>query len=291
MLRIHSRLTAVLLPLLWLNACAEIDFGPSDRYKEDFHYSYALPEGGRFSVESSNGSIEISTWEKNEVEVNGTKYAASSEALRDIRIDVMPTSGAVSVRTVTPSAWHGNMGARYVIRVPKHVTLDRVVSSNGSVHVQDVEGSVRLRTSNGSVHTARTKGDLDIQTSNGAVEASHTGPLQIRTSNGSITADLRDPGPNEPVRLESSNGRIELTSNAAIPVRASTSNSSITLRLPASANARVRAHTSNASITTDFDVMTHSGTQSKHSLEGNIGNGGPLLDLTTSNGSIKILKL
>jgi DUF4097 and DUF4098 domain-containing protein YvlB len=92
-----------------------------------------------------------------------------------------------------------------------------------------------------------------------------------------------------PVRLESSNGHIELTMDAAREVHADTSNSSITVRMPNSAGATLRAHTSNASITSDFDVSVH-GAVSKHRLDGTIGSGGPLLDLGTSNGGIKLLR-
>ena len=94
-----------------------------------------------------------------------------------------------------------------------------------------------------------------------------------------------------PVRLESSNGHIDLTMDAVREVKATTSNSSITVHMPSSANATLDAHTSNSSISCDFDVSVHGGMISKHRLEGNIGKGGPLLDLGTSNGSIKFLKL
>jgi hypothetical protein len=63
------------------------------------------------------------------------------------------------------------------------------------------------------------------------------------------------------------------------------------VRMPSSAGAMVRAHTSNSSITSDFDVSVHSGMISKHRLEGKIGAGGPLLDLGTSNGGIKLLRM
>ena len=97
--------------------------------------------------------------------------------------------------------------------------------------------------------------------------------------------------PENPVRLESSNGHIELTMDSARDVHASTSNSSITVRMPASVNADLNAHTSNSSITSDFDVNVHGGTISKRRMEGRIGNGGPMLDLGTSNGSIKLLRM
>jgi len=60
--------------------------------------------------------------------------------------------------------------------------------------------------------------------------------------------------------------------------------------MPPSINAQVRAHTSNGTISSDFDVKVQ-GTISKHSLEGAIGSGGPVLDLSTSNGSVHLEKL
>jgi DUF4097 and DUF4098 domain-containing protein YvlB len=293
-----------------MTACEEMDFGgPFDRYKEDFHQTFALPAGGRLSIESLNGSIEISGWDKDSVEINGTKYAGSPQALSDLKIDMQSTSNSVAVRAIPPSGWHGSMGARFVVHVPRRVELDRITSSNGAIRVEDVEGTLRLKTSNGSLRAARTKGDLDAQTSNSSVELAHTGNARIHTSNGSIRVDLTrgsldattsnsaitarlvDPDPNQPIRVESSNGHIDLTTNAVRDIRAGTSNSSITVHLPASVNAKVRAHTSNSSITTDFDVSVRGGVVSKHNLEGTIGSGGPVLDLSTSNGSIKILKL
>ncbi len=115
------------------------------------------------------------------------------------------------------------------------------------------------------------------------------GGFEAATTNGPITARLTGPDP-RPVRLESSNGHIDLTLNAAREVHAETSNSSIVVRLPDSIGATVRAHTSNSSISSDFDLTAH-GAISRRRLEGTIGTGGPLLDLGTSNGSIRIVRL
>lgn len=296
--------------LLVLTACDEINFGGSERFKEDFHYSYPLPAGGKLYVDNYNGSIEISGWDKSTVDISGTKYANTEDRLSRLKIDVSASSDSVRVQTVPPTDHFGNMGARYVIHVPKKVVLDRIISSNGSIRVEDVEGRATLRTSNGSIHIDRLTGDVEARTSNGSVEANgvsgdsnfHTsngtiradvtkGAFDASTTNGSITARLREPDASHAVRLESSNGRIELTMDAAREVRASTSNSSIIVRLPDSINADVRARTSNSSINSAFDVTTRGGERSKHRLEGTIGKGGPLLDLSTSNGSIKIERM
>ena len=307
-MRFFVRSLAVAIPALILASCEDISFGDSDRYKEDFHYSYNVKAGGRLALESFNGSVEIAGTGGNSVEINGTKYANTESALKDLKVDVQQSGDEVRVRLVPPYGSPRNMGGRFSVRVPREFILDRIVTSNGSVRVEDVDGPATLKSSNGSLRVARLKGNLDATTSNSSIETSdlvgnallHTsnghvnvevrnGSLDATTSNSSITARLLDP-PDKPVRLQSSNGHIDFQTNVVRDVRADTSNSSITLRLPPNPNARLRARTTNSSISTEPD-LTIKGTQSKNSWEGTFGSGGPLLDLSTSNGSIKILRM
>jgi hypothetical protein len=302
--------TLLFAPLaLFLTACDENwNIGVSDRYREDFHMSQPLASGGRLQVDNFNGSIEILGWDKDTVDISGTKFANSESRLHEIRIEVTPSPGMVSIRTIRPYERFGNAGARYVIHVPRKVELDSITSSNGRVNLEGLEGRARVRTSNGGVNAMSLTGSLEVQTSNGAIEINdvngdanlHTtngsiranirkGGLEARTSNGAVTVAVEDTD-SRPVRLETSNGRIEVTLKTGREVRASTSNSSITVRLASEVNADVRARTSNASVTTDFDVRVR-GSVDKHHLEGTIGNGGPLIDLATSNGAIRIVRM
>src|ERR1039458_9555693 len=66
--------------LLCLTACDIEDFGSFQRYQRDFHYSYPLKHGGSFSVEGFNGSVEISGWDQDSVDISGTKYGPTQEA-------------------------------------------------------------------------------------------------------------------------------------------------------------------------------------------------------------------
>ncbi|MEO7145665.1 MAG: hypothetical protein ABI165_19400 [Bryobacteraceae bacterium] len=308
-MRLPLRIVALAGVALLLGGCEDLSFASMDQYQQDFHFSYPLAAGGKVEVENMNGSIDISGWEKDSVEIDGTKYARSKDALDATKIDIVPAADSIRIRTLPPSGFHGNMGARYTIRVPRRALLDRIVSSNGSIHVDDVQGNASLRTSNGSIRTERLRGDLDARTSNGKIEAGDTGgSCYLHTSNGSITADAAkgsfEAGTNNgsihvrltaadadhPVTLETSNGAIDVTMEAARAVRASTSNSSITLHVAPAVNAHLKARTSNSSIHSDFDIAAHGGSASKHRLEGDLGTGGPLIDLTTSNGSIRIVK-
>ena len=304
---------AVAAALAFLTACDLEDlgdFGGSGRYTDEFHYAYPLKPGGRVSIENFNGSIEISSWTENSVEINGTKYAPTPEQLSALKIEVSAQPDTIYIRTVRPSERRGNMGARYVIRVPRQTQLDRVSSTNGPIRVWGVEGPARLRTTNGSVRAENMRGTLDAQTSNGGIEVRNQegntalrttngriraeavkGPFEAFTTNGGVVAQVAKAGAERPVRVESSNGGVELTLDSADrgDVRVSTSNGGITLHLPEKMNARLIAATSNSTIRSDFDVQTQ-GPVSKHRLEGLLGTGGPVYDLSTTNGTIRILK-
>jgi DUF4097 and DUF4098 domain-containing protein YvlB len=284
--------TSLGLTTLMLAGCMDVDLGGiSDRYREDFHFSYPLNAGGSLQIDNMNGAVQIVGWDKNTVDIDGTKYASSEDRLKEVQIDVVHSPDSVSIRTVPPASRSGNFGARYTIHVPQKVQLKNVVSTNGAIRVESIEGGAQLKTSNGAIEITGLTGDATARTTNGSIRADVTkGGFEAESTNGTISARLREPG-SGPVRAETTNGTIDLTLDAVRAVHANTSNGSITVHLPAAAAASVRAHTTNSSISSDFDVNVHSGEISKHRMEGNIGSGGPTLDLETTNGSIKILKM
>lgn len=309
------RILFAFAPVALLFTSCDIDdagsWGSSDRFKEDFHLSYAMKPGGTLSIENFNGSIEIMSWEKDEVDVNGVKYAGSEDLLRQIKVEGEQQGNVLKLRTTRPEPRRGNCGAKYILRVPKKMLLNGIVSSNGSIRVESIVGDARLQSSNGSIRVRGLEGKLEAKTSNAGIEASSIhGDFMGRTSNGSIKVDGLEGGfeaetsnssivaridklaAGRPVKAGSSNGSIELSlpdyTNQSID--ADTSNSSIVLRLPAKTNADLRASSSNSSLSTEFE-LTPSGATSKNRLEGKIGTGGGTIRLSTSNGSVRVQKL
>jgi putative adhesin len=299
--------------LLLLSACALVFAGDSSRYREDFHYNYPQTAGGRITLDNFNGSVEITGWDQNTVDISGTKYAETQSLLNAMQIEVSSSGNAVRVKTTRPDPHHGNMGAKYVIRVPRQTVLEDVASSNGSLRVDDIDGNAHLTTSNGSIHLGSihgnveahssngsievkdVKGNVNFSTSNGSVHAENfEGAFEASTSNGGIHAHLHDPASGQPIRLSTSNGDIDLQVDSLKQndVIATTSNGPITVRMPASVGASLHASTnSNGSVRSDFDVLIRAGELSKHRMEGTIGGGGPKIELTTSNGDIRLLKM
>lgn len=298
---------------LMLSGCREFVHGNwnSSRFKEDFQMHAKLKPGGRLSVDTQNGGVEVIGWEKDEVEITGTKSADTEEHLRQVKIDLDSSPDTLRIRTTTPNDWRGGFGARYVIRVSSKVNIDGITSSNGAVRLENIQGMARVKTSNGGVRIARLEGDLDAHTSNGKVDVGtmqgaatvHTsngsvkfdelrGSLDVNTSNGGIDVHFADPLSAKPVRLETSNGRVNLSFDQfhENPVRVRSSNGSITLRLPGNVNAQLSASNSHAPITSDFDVINAADFRNKHHFDGKLGSGGPTINLSTSNAQIKVLK-
>lgn len=309
----HLFLTgSILLASLSLAGCDFAD--PSEwvdagRYKEDFSSTHKLASGGRVVLESFNGPVEVMGWDKDEVEVSGAKSASREEVLKAIHVDVTADAGMVRIRARRPDERHCNCGVRFTLKVPKKVILEDISTSNGSLRLESIQGSARMRSSNGAVRVWGVDGDIDIQTSNGSVDVDKftgaadlktsngrikasgiEGAFSARTSNGSIDAGIDALDTGKPLVLSSSNGSINVSlarwNNNEI--RASTSNSSINLRLPAGVAAELKAVTSNGNITSDFELVASQ--RSKTRVSGRIGGGGALLDLSTSNGNIRLLK-
>ena len=246
--------------------CAAV-FGDWYQAEETFHYQYPISAGGTLELENRDGPVEISGWDRNEVDISGTKYASTTERLKDIRVDVKATSGSVSIRTVRPDSLWERGSVRYIIRVPRGVELTRVETSNGPIDVEGTDASAHLHTSNGPVRVTDVSGEIEVETSNG--------PVRVANASG-------------PAKLRTSNGPIDLMEDSVHEVHARTSNGPITLRIPSDAGAVLRAHTSNGSVHSDFDIRT--GDPDSNDVAGTIGRGGPVLDLSTSNGPIQLLK-
>ena len=80
----------------------------------------------------------------------------------------------------------GDGGAEVRLDVPSGADV-RVVTRNGPVRVEEVEGSVAVRTTNGRIEVEDGRGLLVLETSNGAIDCEAEDALiDAETSNGSI---------------------------------------------------------------------------------------------------------
>src|SRR5262245_35894015 len=118
-------------PFVFALAACDFDFDEGDgaRHKEDFHYTYDLKLGSRVELENFNGSVEITGWDRNSVDISGSKYANSEQLLKAIKVEITNTPDSIRIRSIRPMERRSNMGVRYVISVPRKTILDRISSS------------------------------------------------------------------------------------------------------------------------------------------------------------------
>jgi len=301
-------LYAVLAASLGLAGC-DIDIDDvsiGSKEEESFHYSYDCKPGSRLLLENFNGAVEITAWDQPKIEIDGARFAGTKERLQQVKIDISRGADSVTIRTVPPLDRGGNSGARYQIRVPKQVVLELIKSTNGSLRVNGTDGAANLRTTNGSVRVSGVNGSVSATSTNGTIElvgligaatarttngrikmADIQGPMEATTTNGAIVAAMTRSTDDRKMRFSTTNGSIELRLPSGLKndVRASTSNGSIEVRMPGGSAFHIAARTSGSSINSDFTVE---GEVTKKRVEGKVGAGGALLDLSTSNGSINL---
>ena len=257
-------LTWLLVPALFATGCA--DMSAFDQVKEDFHYSFAFPAGGRLDFNNRNGGVEIAGWDRNVIDVSGTKSADNRNDLTQIKINVAVHGNAASVSTDFPEGGFGHSyGAKYLIRVPRNTILGQTKTTNGSISAEDLEGGGNLNSTNGRIFLARDTGNYEGHTSNATIEFEEcsgnvraqttngavrgrlkSGTADVHSTNGSIDVTLLSPPDGGTVRATTSNGSVTLALAQfhGNPITAESTNGSVTVRLPADANAHVDAHTS-----------------------------------------------
>ena len=106
----------------------------SNAQTQEFHQTYSLSPNGRLSLENINGNVNISGWDKNQVEVDAVKTAPSSADLNKIQIRVDSSSDAVRIRTEYPHGMfnnHGKWRVDYTIKAPRHAMLEKIDLGKG----------------------------------------------------------------------------------------------------------------------------------------------------------------
>ena len=236
--------------------------------ENDFHWQGNLKEGQTLEVINRNGNIDASSATGGAAQVGGTKRDGDEN---DFFIEVVEYSDGVTICAVyakdrTPGRchrggvssessnwnWHGHRAKiNFGVRVPRGVRLT-ALTTNGGVHGHELNSVVKAATTNGNV---------EVSTSEWASATTTNGGVRVAMGSAKWDGELR---------LTSTNGSVNVT-------------------LPASAEFSVNAATTNGGIHTDFPIMVQ-GTLTSKDLSGKVGAGGRELHVATTNGGIELKK-
>ena len=226
---------------------------------QEFHQSYPMTANGIVDLENINGAVHIGAWDRNEVKVDAVKYAHTKERLDEARIVVEPGTDRISIHTEYPNHTQtftdddrdNPASVEYTLTVPRNVRLDKIELVNGPLDINGVSGEVRASCVNGRLSARGLAGRTKLSTVNGHLEASFS-------SLSSSSIDL------------------------------SSVNGGLTLILPSDAKAEISASTVSGGIQNDFGLHVVNHQYVGHSLDGQLGGGGPRIHLSNVNGRIEV---
>lgn len=236
---------------------------PSDS-ADAFHWAGRLTQGATLWVRNVNGPVVVEGARGDSAVVSAFKYWRRSDPAA-VRLVVQRDDSGLTVCALWPGHEHacGPRGAyrvagvrgndvsvRLVVRVPRGVRVEASTVS-GRVQVAGTSMPVAAKTLNG---------DVDISTSAGSVVGVSV--------NGAVRAAVGELRAADSVRLKTINGAIEML-------------------LPAGAHADLKATTVSGEVRTDLPLRVE-GRASPRRLQGRLGTGGAMVDLTTVNGSIRL---
>ena len=113
-----------------------------------------------------------------------TSDQAAEKILEGLR--VVNSGGVLRVDGPEDDDWAGMI----VLSVPDGSTLD-VSSTNGPLHVGDVDGRFTLRTTNGPIKVVNVGGVVDARAQNGPIKfRGHSGDVYLSAQNGPIVVDV-----------------------------------------------------------------------------------------------------
>ena len=244
-------------------AVAEPSAGePGDELREEFHQTYNISPTGRVSLENINGGVQIKVWDRAAVQVDAIKRAYRRDRLNEARIEVNATEENIRIKTEYPDEsqnfrsgegrYDNPAKVEYTLTVPRKAVLESIELVNGPIDIDGVEGNVKASSINGPLVARGLMGEAKLSTVNGPLQATFT---QLDESKS--------------ISLGSVNGPL-------------------TVVLPSNANATIRAGTVHGDISSDFGLTVKHGEYVGHSMDGQLGAGGPRIKLGNVNGSIKI---
>lgn len=262
------------------------------------------------NLDTFDGSIELHSWDKNEIEVEVEKRAMEQVLLDEIKVDAQQQGDTVTIKVTGPTRMeHRGLTigvnisptARLRVAVPRNINI-QAVSGDGSIRAEAIEGRLVLNTSDGSVTGTRLGGDIQIRSGDGSIRLDHiTGKLDLETTDGRIGLEAKP----SVLRARTGDGSIRATIEPDTVMsdnwELTTSDGTVTVTLPGVFNAELDAETSDGAVRANHPLLDgadrdqrrdgEDGDQRRERrrvLRSKLGDGGKMFRIRSGDGSIRI---
>ena len=261
--RVAIRAAACVAAALLASAC-DVNLGNGDfsvgmasgRASDTWDRTYTVSPGGRVELENGNGAIDVTQATDGKLSVHAERIAkaSSDEAAKQLlaKIEIVENvkPDAVRLETRAPKVMRGGAEVKYSMKVPAGLAV-HVTNTNGTVTLTGLVNAVDANTTNGGIHGENLSGTVSATTTNGGVNLT-----LAKLGDGGITAE--------------------------------TTNGGMSIEIPSDSKADVTAHVVNGGIGVENLKLETVGDQSRRRVEGRINGGGPHIELSTTNGGIRL---
>ena len=270
------RLSLLAIYLVGLTGCVGVDISAqSERARGAFERTLTVSGPVDLSIRTGSGDIQIRTGSGGQVQVIGRISASrawdSSESPADRvrRIEAAPpvtqNGNIIAIGPARGDDTYNNVSISYELVVPANTQVSATTGS-GDQTFGSLDGAVRARTGSGDIRVERTGGSLHAQTGSGSIRvASVGGEIRAQTGSGDV--------------------RVAQVGRADVSVQ--TGSGDVILQLPSDAAYTLDASTGSGSINTSQPI-TMQGRIRRNHVEGTVRGGGNMVRVRTGSGSIDI---
>ncbi|MEE8524235.1 MAG: DUF4097 family beta strand repeat-containing protein [Thermoanaerobaculia bacterium] len=198
----------------------------------------AAQADGTVKIENISGSVVVTGWDRDQVEITGTL----GRDVEELQVDT--SGGGVAIRVELPRRSHGGgTSAHLAVKVPRHSDLE-VETVSAEITVEDVDGDLETESVSGSVRIDGRPRTVDVETVSGNVEI---GAEAAEISVESVSGQVQIRGAAGRLEVESVSGRVEVTGENLLRADIESVSGTIDVDVSLAAGG-------------DLDVSSHSGT-------------------------------
>jgi hypothetical protein len=198
-----------------------------------------LNANGEISLNNMTGTVVVSAWDKNEVDVTGELDGDSDH------LEISGDAGHLSIDTRSPKRLHGSVSADLHLMVPAGAKLT-VETISADVSVNGARGPVKVNTVSGDVGLAVTAPSVSVQTVSGDVILQGSSP---DTTARSVSGDLRLTGLQGALDAETVSGNLDVVGTRFAVLKLKSTSGDVHLDVSFSDKAKVTGETLSGDIT------------------------------------------
>ncbi len=253
------------------------------------------------SVRTFDGSVEVRSWDRNEVLVRIERRAASAEDAKALTVETRQDGNRIVIEA--PERDSARFGRRssfrfgvwqspsvsFIVTAPRQVTL-AVRTGDGSIAAGELAGTITLQTGDGSIRADRLEGEVRANTGDGSIEVDGVrGKVDLDSGDGSI----RVVGRLEDVRVHSGDGAVTVEAAEGSAMKnewsLTTGDGAIAVRLPTGFDAEVDAQSGDGQVTAEgISQDAPRNDDERNVARGRLGKGGHTIHVRSGDGAITI---